>query len=188
MGQRLVVIIQTDKKDIMKVYYHWSGYTISALERVAPLVKICKESKGVDNVRLNIIKYLEAFNGGIVEKDAEYIKKKYPGTKFSPASNRNEGLVACSQSEMEYLQNFSEADIIINLDNKLIYNEVLWELETKEEIESLFGISKDTKIPTIERNVSCFSFNELEEVTELLADLNHPVFKDEYENYYATIE
>ena len=38
MGQRLVVTIKKEKRNLAKIYYHWSAYTTSALQEVKDII------------------------------------------------------------------------------------------------------------------------------------------------------
>lgn len=69
MGQRLVVTIKNKGEDKMKIYYHWSGYTMSTFEELQKLWDIIKPlkkaGKSTEEILLGIIHGLE----GNVDKD-----------------------------------------------------------------------------------------------------------------------
>ena len=68
MGQRLVITLQKDGKDIAALYYHWSAHSISALQEVKPLLKYLQseEKKNSDyDPRLACLRFVQANGGGI---------------------------------------------------------------------------------------------------------------------------
>lgn len=79
MGQRLVVTIKDKGEDKMKIYYHWSGYTMSAFDELKTLwgiIKPLKEAgKSTDEILLGIIHGLE---GNIDEEMKKWLQMTYP--------------------------------------------------------------------------------------------------------------
>lgn len=79
MGQRLVVTIKNKGEDKMKIYYHWSGYTMSTFEELQKLWDIIKPlkkaGKSTEEILLGIIHGLE----GNVDKDFQaWLQRNYP--------------------------------------------------------------------------------------------------------------
>lgn len=165
MGQRLVITVDMDGEDICKIYYHWSAYSLSALYRVRDLIPVL--GKEGDTV-LNITRFLESQGGGIDEgtsgKEYEAFKEKYPDEEFSDDVNRNEGLIAITQAGMDDMQGWSEGDITINLDDDMIYNDVIWHCESGY----LKEWEKDTKEKPEVTKLSCdifkFSFGDISKI------------------------
>ena len=64
MGQRLVVSVQNKGKELATVYYHWGGYTVSALYEVSKLVKCIFNHKDEteEELKLRIIRFCEKNN------------------------------------------------------------------------------------------------------------------------------
>lgn len=67
MGQRLVVSIQNEGREIATVYYHWSAYTVSALWEVSKLVKriFNHQDETEEELKLRLIRFCEENGGGI---------------------------------------------------------------------------------------------------------------------------
>lgn len=84
MGQRLVVTIKDKGEPKMKVYYHWSGYTMSAFKELKTLWDIIKPlkraGKSTDEILLGIIHGLE---GNIDEEHKKWLEENYPDYKQS---------------------------------------------------------------------------------------------------------
>ena len=76
MGERLVIEIKEDNKRVATCYYHWSGFTRSALELCETVLKELDEGKS----------YMEAL--------------KATGAAF-PGVDRNEGLIDTEKEKME---------------------------------------------------------------------------------------
>ena len=76
MGQRLVVTIKNKGEDKMKIYYHWSGYTMSTFEELQKLWDIIKPlkkaGKSTEEILLGIIHGLE----GNVDKNFQTWQQK----------------------------------------------------------------------------------------------------------------
>lgn len=138
MGQRLVVTIHNNDKELAKIYYHWSAYSHCALYRAQEIVNCIYNSKDESekDMLLRLIRFCEESGGGIRwdEKEIEYIKSLYPGETFrEEGQHRSYGLIALSEDGMEDLQKWSEGDLHIYLDKDEIHNEVYGYYESIEE-------------------------------------------------------
>ena len=125
MGQRLVVTIKQDKKDICKIYYHWSAYTMSALYQTQEIVGCIYNGKDEtkEDLLLRLIRFCENSGGGIDGSGDEfnYIASLYPNEKFKEDGySRSDGLIALSENGMGELQGWSEGDVIIDIYEDLI--------------------------------------------------------------------
>ena len=45
MGQRLVISVEKDERKLCNIYYHWSGYTYSALYETQKVIDCIYNSK-----------------------------------------------------------------------------------------------------------------------------------------------
>ena len=129
MGQRLIVTIKKDSEDIAKVYYHWSAYSYSALAKTKQIIDCIynHEDETIKEMQLRLIKFLEDNGGGIKGDDSElaYIQRMYPNETFkNDGYDRSNGLIALSKDGMQDLQDWSEGDIIIDLDTDTVENTV----------------------------------------------------------------
>lgn len=161
MGQRLVVTIKDKGEPKMKVYYHWSGYTLNAFDELKTLWGIIKPLKerglSTEEILLGIIHGLEGnvdeehkkwleehypdyarschggIDGGKDSDEWKYITSLYPNEIFSEDVDRNNGLVAMSDKGMDEMQNLSEGDAEINIDTETFINYVHWPYDDKED-------------------------------------------------------
>lgn len=80
MGERLVINIKRNEKNIAAIYYHWSAYTYPALSILRELNNhvLSKSDKMTDQeLQLALIRFSEHFlSGGYVEDEAEKEKMR----------------------------------------------------------------------------------------------------------------
>ena len=182
MGQRLVITIENNNKNLAKIYYHWSAYTSSAfgeLLKIMPTIQKWQAEKLDNNaLRLALIRFLEenggGIDGGVNSDEGEYIKKIFPGEEFSASPNRSEGLIAISEKGMEDMQSWSEGDITIHVDTNHIsfyvygglydsieeFNEYYWDGESES-----YTLED---IPEAELPIEEISFDELEATARMI--------------------
>ena len=149
MGQRLVITVKKEKEDIAKIYFHWSGYSDSALEETRSLLKdIDTKEENIKKLQLNIIRACESMGGGIDggagSEEFSYVCDMFPNVSFKEDPNRNYGLVALSENDMEKIQRWSNGNIVIDLDYNRIYNSVFHEYHSLEEYEAYTDKSADS--------------------------------------------
>lgn len=182
MGQRLIITVRQNQKDIAKVYYHWSAYTFSALNEARLLVNecICSDSFKTKDMRLRLIHYLESkgggIDGGLENEEGKYICSLYPDESFSANSNRNCGLIAISEKGMKDLQVWSEGDLTIDIDTQTVQNRVYFIYESLDELneERKEWMEEDyvpltvKDITEAEKNPEVFSFDEIDDHMKML--------------------
>lgn len=184
MGQRLVVTIQKDERDLCKIYYHWSAYSFSALKETQAIVNCIYNHKEETEkeLLLRLIRFCEENGGGIDGKEEEfkYIQSLYPNETFKKEDySRNYGLIALSEKGMQDLQNWSEGDVTIDIDEEKIYNGVYCYYETLEEFnEEMQECDDEFKpltlddITDIGYDISEIDIEDLDDVIEELRDVN----------------
>ena len=129
MGQRLVVTVHFQGQDLAKIYYHWSAYTYSALLETKKILDCIynHEDESEKELQLRLIRFCEENGGGIdnTEYEFEYIRNMYPGEEFKTENySRSYGLIALSEKGMEMMQEYSEGDFDIYLDEEIVRNYV----------------------------------------------------------------
>jgi len=170
MGQRLVINIEKDNKRIANIYYHWSAYTLEALDTLQTLLHDFYDNDNYKNINddiLRLIRILEDNGGGVSLDDYEYVKNLYPNEEFKQDVNRNYGLISISDKSMKDTLYWAEHTIFINLDDKIIYNNVLYIYnnidEFLEEYDGAYSL-EDVNIVNSPINLEEFNFNKLSEV------------------------
>ena len=168
MGQRLVVTIHAFNEDVAKIYYHWSGYSISALCEARDIIENVKykEATDVKNLQLMLIRYLESYGGGVDSIDRAAVRQMFPTETFTEEVNRSYGLIAISDAGMEDLQRWSEGDLTINFDEEEVFNSV-WCLETRESLKEMY-YGERPKAVKIKGNIEEVKFNDLDDLAREL--------------------
>jgi hypothetical protein len=192
MGQRLVITVRNNQKDICNIYYHWSAYTRSALDETKRIIDcICdKDDVSEKDLLLRLIHFCENMGGGIPGgKDSDewkYIHDLYPNETFKAEGiSRNYGLIALSEDEMKNSQQWSEGDVIIDLDEDIVNFGIFCDYENLEEyiearrdwddedfdikLEDIFDVGCD---------IGFFRFDEIEGVIDALDSTNNWVVRN----------
>ena len=118
MGQRLNIQIEANNIDtnenevLANCYYHWSGYTYSAMELVNKIVK-----SGVYNLDIldpveKAIRLLEATGAGLA---GDELTDTYYAPKYKVSTDRNVGLIAISEEGTDRVADWEESRVTINL-------------------------------------------------------------------------
>ena len=141
MGQRLVITVRKEQKDIAKIYFHWSGYSDSALEKTKALLKeIDTKEENIKKLQLSIIRACESMGGGIDggagSEEFSYVCNMFQNVNFKEDPDRDFGLVALSENDMKEMQCWIDGNIVIDLDYNRIYNSVFYEYHSLEEYEA----------------------------------------------------
>lgn len=183
MGQRLVVTVKRNSgKELCKIYYHWSAYTVSALYEVSKLVECIynNQDETEKGLMLRLIQFCYGNGGGIRGDDYEfgYIGEMYPNEIFKEDGySRSYGLIALSEKGMSELQGWSEGDIIFNIDEETIDNTVFgyWDnLEAYNEEVKSWGeeyaneVLAIEDVPDIGYDLGCISVWDIDNVIAAL--------------------
>ena len=125
MGQRLNIEIHENGKCLANAYYHWSGYTESALDFTKCIINKFYQ---VNKTGLAAAIKLLQFTGAKVECD-ELVDAGLPtelALVFSEGVNRNDGLIAFSEKRMEETRYWEEGRVTIDIGTEII-NFDCWE-------------------------------------------------------------
>ena len=118
MGQRLNIQIEANDTDtnetkvLANCYYHWSGYTSSAMELVNEIVE-----SGIYNLDIldpveKAIRLLEATGAGLAEDE---LTDTYNTPKYKVSTDRDLGLIAVSEKGINETTKWEESRVTINL-------------------------------------------------------------------------
>ena len=118
MEQRLNIQIEANDTDtyetkvLANCYYHWSGYTSSAMELVNEIVK-----SGIYNLDIldpveKAIRLLESTGAGLA---IDELTDTYNEPKYKVATSRNNGLIAISETGTNRVIELQESIVTINL-------------------------------------------------------------------------
>ena len=142
MGQRLNIEIKNRGHLLANAYYHWSGYTGTAVcLTMIVLSKISEDetlrSKCRDT-REYAIRLLEETSAGINVKEREEIKKfpRLKRYKIQDAVSRNRGLIAITESGMQETRKYEEARVTIDIGTQKVSFGACWYMPKDEYVEN----------------------------------------------------
>lgn len=204
MGQRLVITIENNKKNLAKGYYHWSGYTrsglitaniaVSAFEKAfrhaaetmslqAIMDKTLTPDSMKDKVELLTACYmLFATDAGMEmtgdKSEQDVFNEIFPNVNHSVGMNRNEGLVAITENSMTDLQKWSEADVRINLETKSVSIAGLFcNIGDDEEDEDDEAMDIEEEVMNIEGDLDDIPFEDLNQFVEkVVTAINNKIY------------
>lgn len=179
MGQRLVVSVRHLGEDIARIYYHWSAFSVSALEEARKVVETIydDDDMSVRALQLRLIRMVEESGGGIDGgkngTELARIVPMFPEEEFKESSaSRNNGLIALSKSGMEHLLYWAEGTVTIDLDEDMIENDVYYDYDLESYMEENdAGQVRLDDFPDIGVELSYFPVSYLDHVLE---KLQHP--------------
>lgn len=173
MGQRLVVNIVKGKHIIANCYFHWSGYTETAIEITKQVIA---NVQGIPNIKnktpLDIA--IEAFklygyNTGLDKNEVDYIASEYPDVDVNsiPYNNdRNEGIISIKPDGIQDSLSAGEMIVDINIDNDTVLAEYLYPDDSDEYGEDVMECNELTFNPK-----EPFAFDDIDVVGgEILGD------------------
>ncbi len=171
MGQRLNIEIKKDDKVLANAYYHQSGYTSSALVLTDEILKNI-DNVNFDNDVVRAVKLLEVTGAGLTSSEIDNLNEGIRNINFKKAINRNEGLIAISEKEIEETQYWEEARVEIHLDTQNIILDLYWYIDEdeydKDDLPDFYEATIDYK------KVSFEKFNSLkEEILENIKNKNY---------------
>lgn len=172
MGQRLNIEIRKDDKVLANAYYHWSGYTSSALKLTSEILENI-DNVNFDNDVVRAVKLLEVTGAGLTSSEIDILGEDMKNINFKKAIDRNEGLIAISPKGIENTQYWEEARVEIHLDTQNIildlYHAIYEGYFINEDLLNFYEATIDYE------KVSFEKFNSLKD--EILENIKN-------ENYY----
>ena len=160
MGQRLNIQFEDNTGILANAYYHWSGYTSSALA----LTNHILSNDLIDDIsisnKVKAVKLLETTGAGLTENEFndEFTKELY-----KQSVDRNDGLIAISEQGIQETLQWEEARVTINLDTKQLSFDIYWSVNEDEyDPEDLVKMPEQTYESKLDyENASFENFSEL---------------------------
>ena len=134
MGQRLNIELLNNGKLLANCYWHWKGYTRTAIELTDGIIQNeLVEAKPTVETAIRIFQSLGAglLNDGGVVEDFK-LAKELVGDEAVEGTDRNLGLIAITTESMERIEGWEEARVQIDLATKRINFGALWEPDEDE--------------------------------------------------------
>ena len=186
MGQILVITANYKNQEIAKIYFHWSAYTVSALQEAYDLINEINISDytTIEDLQLQLIRYCESnggsVDGGAYSEEMKYVKFIFPKEEFKGNGNLNQGLIAISDVGRDEMQRYGEGDLIINFDSQEVSNYCYtgWDLAgykdyCKDEYEEEVDFNS---MESLDLDLCCIPFNDLSSAIADLQNLNDYVY------------
>lgn len=166
MGQRLNIEFYVNNKAIANCYYHWSGYSDSAMEHTRCLIHHLQDydfsNMPEKEVKFIVIRALEGFGARLKDKDLEKARKLYPERKFSNEDlDRNYGLIGITKESMDNTRSWEEARVNIFLTRKRFEIEGIFYYSDEEEIKDFYDHT-DEEIESFKQNLFKIPTEEIE--------------------------
>ena len=176
MGQRLNIEIVNGETSLANCYYHWSAYTVSALELTRRIIRAYYDSKSIVGLKM-AVELLEATGGGVSELERAGIQKcaeRFGHIKFRDATSRNDGLISVTEEGKDETREWEEGCVTIDLNSETFKFDVVW-YATPEDFEEPWDEDDDLRYEDLEEcecNLDAIPFTEIENFIDLVS--SHP--------------
>lgn len=187
MGQRLNIEILKNGEVLANSYYHWSGFSNSAINLAIHIINnfdYVKKHKVEEYIKnqdlLFAIRLLEETGAGVedIEETRKLLEDQTMNLKLKPCINRNEGIIAITKEEIEETRYWEEGRVSIDIENKTVDFNVMHEY-TIEEFKENYDEEeiKELNIKEINRSFKNIQF---EDIFELKAFIDKSNYNGEY--------
>ena len=141
MGQRLNIEIKISGRVVANAYYHWSAYTGESLDLVNKIITNFDSIKE-ENPILYGVQLLQLTGAGLERKSVDWAYKNIPNFslnemdtikyKYNIEDDRNNGLIAITEKDMEETRFWQEGYVCIDVNEKLVDFKVFCHYDKKE--------------------------------------------------------
>lgn len=190
MGQRLVVIINSNGKDLANSYYHWDAYSLASLETIKPIVDFLNADSLKNINESDAIKLLQISGAEVTDEELKYCEENNIEVKRQYEKiDRNRGLIAVSKEEMTNSLDWAEGIIEIYVDEKKINYKVCWDALEDDYTAELREEGKE--ITKINLELKDFPIVDFKDIPYLMSKIEEAQRTDGYlynnENLYGII-
>lgn len=163
MGQRLNLSINSNGEVLANCYYHWSGFTASALTLVKKV--LCDKLLRKKDVKIDrnlAVELLINTGAGFLNTDCYSLENELPNYLLVSAKDRNSGIIEIEEKGIKETEYWAEQTAIIDLENKTVdVREMLWEVD-----EEVYEVEK-CKIKVYDYDFSCVDFENIYIIDEI---------------------
>lgn len=128
MGQRLNLSINKNGKVLANCYYHWSGYTNSAMRKAQQALNFLEDQEGEIGVKEAVLSLKETDATIDAENAKDYVK---PNVRL----DRNDGIISTLPNHIKNTEMWSECEIVIDVGTKKVNVIDALSEYTQEELE-----------------------------------------------------
>lgn len=196
MGERLNIEIVKNKKLLANCYYHWSGFSNSAVNLTICIinnydyVKKYKVGKVKNKDLLLAIRLLEETGAGTNESEKDNTIKRLglidENIQLKKCDGRNEGIIETSKEGMEETRGWEEERVTIDIENKTIEFNAIDKI-SKEDKEEYYN---SEKFETINMNLKNISFEDIFDLKAFIDKASYRgqyLFYNEFDNQYINL-
>ena len=133
MGQRLNIEIVSNGELLANSYYHWSGYSNTAIIMTEEIIEAYKRTKDYNKGLLFAIRLLETTGAGVVDREKIREILKMPNVGLQKSEGRNEGIIDIEPEEMQKNRAWEEGRVTIDIAKETFDFDVL-EYRTEEDV------------------------------------------------------
>lgn len=130
MGQRLNIELLNNGKLLANCYWHWKGYTSTAVELTDRII-IENQLMEAEPTVETAIRIFQSLGAGVIDTDFASAKSLI-GEDAVEGTDRNLGVIAIETDSMELIEGWEEARVQIDLSTKRINFGALWEPDEDE--------------------------------------------------------
>lgn len=182
MGQRLNIEFYVNNKAIVNCYYHWSGFSDSAMEETRRLIHHLQDydfsNMPEEEIKFIVIRALEDYGARLEKTDLEEAKKLYPERKFSNEGiDRNEGLIGITKQSMDNTRGWEEARVNIDLTDRCFDIEGIFYYSDEKEIKDFYDHT-DEEVEDFKKNLfkiptERIGFERVDEIEDYVNNMNY---------------
>lgn len=168
MGQRLNIEIMSGDKVLANAYYHWSAYSITAIEMAKNIINEYYEIDEKNEI-FKAVKLLECTGAGVNDKERNFIKNNplLNGLKIQNSIDRNKGLLSISKNGIQTTRDWEEGRITIHIDTETFDFNVLCRIGIDEYREVYERKVED--VPFIENfSFDNIPFSDIDKAVEII--------------------
>lgn len=186
MGQRLNIEILKNDEILANSYYHWSGFSNSAVDLAVQIIsnfehiKKYRVEKYIKNQDLLFaIRLLEETGAGIsnIDKARKLLEDNTNNLLIKKCDGRNEGIIGITKEDIEETRYWEEGRVSIDIEKQTVDFNVIDEYTTEELKKDCEEEIKELNIKEIYRSFKNIPF---EDIFELKAFIDKAIFKEEY--------
>lgn len=175
MGQRLNIEIVSNGELLANSYYHWSGYSNTAIIMTEGIIEEYKRRKDGNKGPLFAIRLLESTGAGAVDPERFQEILKMPDVRLQKCKGRNEGMIDIEPKEMQDNRAWEEGRVTIDIAKETFDFDVL-EYRTEEDVCEVCE-NDEEEIHETDIKLKEIPF---ENVFEIEAFIKKADYKDEY--------
>lgn len=168
MGQRLNIEIVGNGEVLANSYYHWSGYTGSAIGLTLQILDKIDTIDATMPLLHAAVELLQYTGAGLNRSEKTRVLSEmsgiYDGIQFKDANSRNEGLLSVTREGIQDTRCWEEGRVTLDITNRTI-NFNVQSVYTKEEFEEYCDDYDFYELPEITfdcANIQFDNFTDLE--------------------------